>query len=154
MITFSGCASLMPVQVEKNIDYLKYKYALINTAGSVVSASGYVNSYNYGYGYGISSGVVSTTNINPSDFIAGYLMKKNIIIVNQIKNPAQTLVIQYGQSGTRQIAGGLLGYTMEVTIQLIDASTHKLVSKCTAEGMGSSEVEDIRQAVTRCLDAL
>ncbi len=80
-------------------------------------------------------------------------MKKNFLLVNEIRNPENTIIINYGQSGKRNIAGGL-AYTLEVTIQLLDAKTHNLIFQCSAEGMGSTEAEDIRIAVNRCLDSL
>ena len=43
---------------------------------------------------------------------------------------------------------------LEVTVQFIDASSHNLIAKCSAEGFGGSEVEDIRQAIDRCLQSL
>lgn len=57
-----------------------------------------------------------------------------------------------GESGKRNT--GLGGYTLEVTIQLISAKTSSLVCSCTAEGQGSTEADDIRQAITRCLNEL
>ncbi len=157
IVVLYGCsATLQPVQVVKNKDYKTYKYALINKTESVVSTSGYSSSYNYGYGYSYTTNSTSiySQSINPADYIAGYLMKQNIIIVNEIKQPKNTMVIHYGHSGIREIAGGLLGYTTEVTIQIIDAYTQKLIAKCTAEGFGSTETEDTRIAITRCLDSL
>jgi hypothetical protein len=46
------------------------------------------------------------------------------------------------------------GYTIEVTIQFVSAKTNSLVCSCTAEGIGSTEADDIREAITRCLDKL
>lgn len=66
----------------------------------------------------------------------------------------QTLIVNYGESGKRNIAGGLGGYTIEVTIQFISAKTHTLMSSCTAEGQGETEADDIRKAINRCLAGL
>ena len=63
-----------------------------------------------------------------------------------------TLIVNYGESGRRNT--GLGGYTIEVTIQFISAKTNSLVCSCTAEGQGSTEADDIRQAITRCLNEL
>lgn len=63
------------------------------------------------------------------------------------------LIINYGQSGKRDIAGGI-AYTLEATIQLLDAKTHQLIFQCSAEGIGSTEADDIRIAVNRCLESL
>ena len=52
------------------------------------------------------------------------------------------------------VTGGLGGYTLEVTIILIDAKTYDTIYSCTAEGQGSTEADDIREAITRCLSGL
>ena len=42
----------------------------------------------------------------------------------------------------------------EVTIQFISSDTNSLVSSCTAEGRGATEADDIRLAITSCLNSL
>jgi len=59
--------------------------------------------------------------------------------------------VNYGESGRRNVA---FGYTIEVTIQFISAKSHTLLSSCTAEGIGDTEADDIRKAITRCLTGL
>lgn len=140
-----SCA-LKPVQVTKNTDFKQYRYAYINSSNTVTSVSSYTDYNSHSHSY--------SQHVNPSEYIAGFLMKNDILIINQIKQPKKTLIVNYGQSGKRNIAGGLFGYTLEVTIQFIDASSHNLIAKCSAEGFGSSEVEDIRQAIGRCLQSL
>lgn len=145
---FTGCA-LKPVDVIKNADYTKYKFIYVSPTNTVTSSSESVYTGYNGYVYGSTY----TQQANPSDIIAGFFMKKNFLLVNEIRNPENTIIINYGQSGKRNIAGGL-AYTLEVTIQLLDAKTHNLIFQCSAEGMGSTEAEDIRIAVNRCLDSL
>ncbi len=77
---------------------------------------------------------------------------KNFIVVNEIRNSEKTIIVNYGQSNKRNI--GILGYALEVTIQLLDSKTYKLIAQCTAEGMGSTEADDIRIAIDRCLKSL
>ena len=63
----------------------------------------------------------------------------------------ETLIVNYGESGKRNRG---LGYTIEVTIQFVSAKSYAQICSCTAEGQGSTEADDIRQAITRCLSSL
>ena len=47
-----------------------------------------------------------------------------------------------------------LGYSIEVTMQFINAKTQLPIVVCTAEGQGSTEADDIRIAITRALEPL
>lgn len=96
----------------------------------------------------------SSKTVNPSDVITGVLTKKGLIRLPELKPELinETLIINYGESGKRKT--GLGGYTIEVTIQFISAKTSSLVCSCTAEGQGATEADDIRQAITRCLESL
>lgn len=47
-----------------------------------------------------------------------------------------------------------MGYTTEVIIQFIAAQTNKIVCVTTAEGIGDTEADDIKEAITRALDAI
>lgn len=64
----------------------------------------------------------------------------------------ETLIINYGESGTRKTGWG--GNAIEVTIQFLSAKSNTLVCSCTAEGQDSTEADDIREAINRCLDEL
>jgi hypothetical protein len=59
--------------------------------------------------------------------------------------------VNYGESGKRYRR---LGYTIEVTIQFVSAKNNNIVCSCTAEGQGETEADDIRQAISRCLQGL
>ena len=85
--------------------------------------------------------------------ITGILTKKGFIRLPELKSELknETLIVNYGESGRRNRG---LGYTIEVTIQLISAKSSELISSCSAEGQGETEADDIRQAITRCLSAL
>ena len=63
----------------------------------------------------------------------------------------ETVIVNYGESGRRNRR---FGYTIEVTIQFISADTNQMIYSCTAEGQGSTEADDIRQAIKRALDGL
>ncbi len=126
-----------------------YKYAIIGQTQTLNSSSGagYV-----GYGAGMAYAVGKS--VNPSDVISGILMKKGFIIVDSPK-ANKTLLVKYGQSDKRSVLGGLGGggYTLEVSIQMLDALTQELLFVCTAEGQGSTEADDIRVAIVRCLES-
>ena len=62
-------------------------------------------------------------------------------------------MVSYGESGRRNLLLGL-GYTIEVTLQLISAQTGELVATATAEGCGMTESDDIKQAINRALSPL
>lgn len=146
-IWISSCASLKPPIVVKNDSIENYKYFYISPTNSMISSSGAMYGGQY---YSLSKSV------NPSDVITGILSKEGFIRLPELRPELtdQTLIINYGESGKRNIAGGLLGYTIEVTIQFISAKSHTLISSCTAEGQGETEADDIRKAITRCLTGL
>lgn len=147
---FFACAILEPPKQEHFADLNLYTHAFINPTSTLNSSVG-VGAYGY---YGGSSYSVGRS-INPMDIIAGILMKKGLVIINKIDDKTkQTLMINYGQSGRRNVLGGLGGYTLEVSIQILDAQTKEPVYFCTAEGQGSTEADDIRKAIHRCLDGL
>ena len=145
MISFSisACAVLQEPIIEKHETIDKYQYAVIPA-----TSTGGVFSGHYGV-YGTPTGKA----IDPSAVIEGILLKKGLTSVNEIQPEIldQTLIVKYGESGRRDVAGGFGGYTLEVTIVLISAKSNNRVYSCTAEGQGS---DDIREAITRCLSGL
>lgn len=146
-IILSGCASLKPPVTTKIETTDKYKYIFISPTNSLTSGSGATYAGQY---------YSSSKTVNPSDVIAGILSKEGFIRLPELKPELadETLIVNYGESGRRNIAGGLGGYTIEVTINFISAKTYKEVCSCTAEGIGSTEADDIRKAITRCLGSL
>lgn len=144
-----GCASLRPTlrpaTSVKNASLVGYKYIYVSPTNSVTAGSGFT----------INGDLTSKTNtLNPADLITGIFIKEGLIRLPELKPELaeETLIINYGESGKRNT--GLGGYTLEVTIQLISAKTSSFVCSCTAEGQGSTEADDIRQAITRCLNEL
>jgi hypothetical protein len=109
----------------------------------------------YGNQYGVY-GSTSSKEINPSKIIEGILLKRGLISTDTVTSESKdkTLIVKYGESGRRDVAGGLGGYTLEVTITIVTAKTNEVVYSCTAEGQGSTEVDDIREAIHRCLSGL
>ena len=144
-ILANSCYTLKVPTVVKNDKIEEYKYIFISPTNSLTSSLGAT----YGRQY-----YSTTKTVNPSDVIAGILSKEGFIIVPELKPEIidETIIVNYGESGRRNV--GLGGYTIEVTIQFISAKSHTLISSCTAEGIGETEADDIRQAITRCLTGL
>lgn len=140
-----SCAPLRPATSIKNGSIDSYKYIYITPTNSLTSSSGATINGQY---------YTSSKTVNPTDVITGILTKEGLIRLPELKSELinETLIINYGESGKRNT--GLGGYTIEVTIQFISSKTSSLVCSCTAEGQGSTEADDIRQAITRCLASL
>jgi hypothetical protein len=146
ILSINSCApSLRPAISTINDSIEKYKYFYITPTNSLTSSSGASISGQY---------YSSSKTINPSDIITGILVKERYIRLPELKPELtnETLVINYGESGRRSV--GLGGYTIEVTIQMISAKNNSLICSCSAEGIGSTEADDIRVAITRCLNEL
>lgn len=142
LISLNGCTSLRPPTSVKNGSIFDFKYMYITPTGSLTSSSGATISGQY---------YSSSKTVNPSDVISGILTKEGLIRLPELKPElsSETIIINYGESGKRST--GLGGYTIEVTIQFISLKNNSLICSCTAEGQGSTEADDIRQAITRCL---
>lgn len=143
-IIFTNCTTLKPVSVIKNDLIENYQYVVINSTESLTASAG---SLINGTFYAVEK------TVNPSDIISGYLAKKGFIILTETQAELndKTLIINYGESGRRNV---FWGYTIEITLQFISAETKQLLFSSTAEGMGYTEADDIREALTRALDAL
>lgn len=136
---------LRPPTSIKHGNIESYKYMYITPTNELTSSAGYTIGGQY---------YSSSKSVNPSDVISGILIKAGFIRLPELKPELidETLIVNYGESGRRNT--GLGGYTIEVTIQFISSKTSALICSCTAEGQGSTEADDIRQAVTRCLSEL
>jgi hypothetical protein len=140
----TSCSPLQPTTstLSKDESLTAYKYFFITPTESLTSSTGST----YGNQY-----YSTTKTINPADVIGGIMLKKGFVKLPELKQDLlnQTLVVNYGESG-RKSKG--LGYSIEVTVQFIAADTNKLISSCTAEGMGETEADDIRIAINKCLN--
>lgn len=147
----SGCAILKEPEITKRGEISVYSFVVLPNVASLSSSSGGV----YGNQYGVY-GSSSSKEINPSNIIEGILLKRGLISTDTVtsENKDKTLIVKYGESGRRDVAGGLGGYTLEVTIAIVTAKTNEVVYSCVAEGQGSTEVDDIREAIHRCLSGL
>ncbi len=145
---FVSCASLKAPIITKNEPMTGYKYFYVTPTAELKSSTAAV----YGNQYG-SYGSAQTKSLNPSDVIAGVMIKHGFIRIPELKEDIldQTLVVNYGESGRRNLN---LGYSIEVTIQMLSAKTDAVVCVCTAEGQGSTEADDIRIAINRALEGL
>lgn len=147
----TGCAILKEPDIIKSGEINNYRYVVLPNAASLSSSSGRV----YGNQYGVY-GSSSSKEINPISTIEGILLKRGLISTDTVtpENRDKTLIVKFGESGRRDVAGGLGGYTLEVTIVIIAAKTDEIVYSCVAEGQGSTEVDDIREAIHRCLSGI
>lgn len=139
-LILSSCGLMNSPQVKTYLPLSQFQYAYIAPIGGV---QGPPNAAFGGF----------PGSANPRDFIAGQLFKRGIIVVPEI-NPAQaqkTLVVSYGEGDKRNI---LIGYALEVTIQLTTADMNKLVAVATAEGYGETESDKIRDAISQAMTAL
>lgn len=147
-IILTSCASLQPVNVTKNSSLDKYTYFYITPTETKTGSSGGV----YGNSYGVYGSSISRST-NPADIISGYLIKKGLIRLPELKSDLadNTMIINYGETGRRPKG---LGYTIEITLQIISAKTSEVICLVTGEGMGETEADDIRIAINRCLDEM
>lgn len=145
---FASCVTLQPVRVTRNASLDNYTYFYITPTETKTSSIGSV----YGNGYGVygSSTSIST---NPADIISGYLIKRGMVRLPEVKDSLadRTMIINYGETGRRS-AG--IGYTIEITLQILSAKTNEVICVLTGEGMGYTEADNIRIAINRCLDEL
>lgn len=151
-ILINSCAPLkVPLiapTIIKNDTIEGYKYIFITPTSNLTSSSGGI----YGGQYGMY-GASTSKSVNPSDVISGILIKEGYTRIPELKQELldETMIVNYGESGRRYIRKG---YTTEITIQFISAKSHKSICSCTAEGIGETEADDIRQAITRCLSGI
>lgn len=145
----ASCGVPRYATISSKPDLSKYKYVYITPTSEKTSVTGGT----YGNQYGVY-GSTSSKSITPSDVIAGHFMKQGFVRIPEINEAqkAQTLVVNYGESGRKNY--GLGAYSIEVTIQLLDATTYELICSSTAEGMGETETDDVRKATLKCLDAI
>jgi hypothetical protein len=82
------------------------------------------------------------------------LMNKGYIILPQIEEDKKdlTLVVSYGETQHRTI--GLFSYAIGVNIQFRDAKTFELIASSEAEGIGSTEADDVRNAINKALHSI
>ena len=141
--------TLQPVRVTRNASLDNYTYFYITPTETKTGSTGGV----YGNGYGVY-GSSTSKSTNPADIITGYLIKRGLIRLPEIKSDLadKTMIINYGETGRRST--GLGGYTIEITMQILSAKTNEVICVVTGEGQGETEADDIRIAINRCLEEI
>ena len=99
----SGCVTLREPEITKRDDIRNYRFVVVPQTASLSSESGAV----YGNQYGIY-GSSSAKSINPGDLIEGILLKRGLISIENVvpEDEDKTLLVRYGESGRRDVAGG------------------------------------------------
>ncbi|MBQ6047624.1 MAG: hypothetical protein IJL38_08410 [Bacteroidales bacterium] len=148
-LIFASCVTLQPVRVTRNASLDNYTYFYITPTETKTGSTGGV----YGNGYGVY-GSSTSKSTNPADIITGYLIKRGLIRLPEIKSDLadKTMIINYGETGRRST--GLGGYTIEITMQILSAKTSEVVCVVAGEGQGETEADDIRIAINRCLEEI
>lgn len=148
-LVFASCVSLQPVRVTRNTSLDNYTYFYITPTETKTGSTGGV----YGNGYGVY-GSSRSKSTNPADIISGYLIKRGMVRLPEVKSDLadKTMIINYGETGRR--GTGLGGYTIEITLQILSAKTSEVICVVTGEGQGETEADDIRIAINRCLEEM
>ena len=98
ILLVTGCAPLRTPIIVRKAPIEMYKYAYISPTKELTSSI----RGTYGGQYGIY-GSSTTKSVNPSDVIAGILIKEGYIILPELKPELsnETLIVNYGESGRR-----------------------------------------------------
>jgi len=147
----SGCASMRPPVINTYDDSVfNYKYFYVSPTKDYTSRS---SSQFYANQYGAYGREGDTKITNPGSVILGILLKNGFVPVNEVNpdNAQETMLVNFGEAGRRSVN---LGYSIEVTIQFVSASTQRPICSCTAEGQGETEADDVREAIQRALEPL
>ena len=149
LLGLANCGVPKYASLTNKPDLSKYRYVFITPTAEKASVTGEA----FGNQYGLFGSTYSKS-IIPSEVIAGSFMKQGFVIVPEIleAQKSQTIIVNYGESGRKNY--GLGAYSIEVTIQLLDASSYELICSSTAEGMGETETDDVRKATNKCLNAI
>lgn len=147
LLSMTSCYTLQVPTTSNSGKLQNYPYVYVIPTSGVSSNSGV-----YGNQYGVYGGQTTTT--NPSEVIAGYLMKRGYSILPEVTPNLQssTLIVSYGRTGKRRLS---LFFNSEIIlIQFRDAQTQQLVASSEAEGCGDNEAQKVSQAIMRALNAL
>lgn len=150
---FVGCAPILmaPLVTNNGGDTVhNYRYFYITPTGDYTSESA---SLAVPIGLGMYVGTGNTKTTTPSHIIAGILIKNGYVQVHEVnpENAQETMIVNFGETGRHNQS---IGYSIEVTIQFVSASTQRMICTCTADGIGETEADDIRNAIERALDPL
>lgn len=149
-LTLTACGALKPTTCFVQPNFYKYRYVYIMPTGSVTGSTG-VYSIDRNT---VSGGVTKTT--NPADVMAGYLMQKGFTVLPQLDQNklAETLILSYGETGKRNVGFLWLFDATGIIIQFRDAQTNDLIASAEDEATGSTEADNVRNAIRNALDAI
>ena len=124
-LIFASCVILQPVRVTRSASLDNFTYFYITPTETKTGSSGGV----YGHGYGVY-GSSHSKSTNPADIISGYLIKRGMIRLPEVKDNLadKTMIINYGETGRRSTG---LGYTIEITLQILSAKTSEVICVVT-----------------------
>lgn len=144
-LVFASCVTLQPVRVTRNTSLDNYTYFYITPTETKTGSTG-------GVYYGVYGSSLSKST-NPADIISGYLFKRGMVRLPEVRSDLadKTMIINYGETGRRSTG---LGYTIEITLQILSAKTSEVICVVTGEGQGETEADDIRIAINRCLEEM
>lgn len=147
-LLFGGCISLAPTSITRKGTLDGFKYFYVTPTAERNSVSGGT----WGNQYGVY-GSTSSNSVSPSELIAGYMMNRGYVRVPEVKaeNAKQTMIINYGDGNSRE---GLVGFAIEVTIQILDAEKNDLICICKADEIADTEAKAIRCATEKCLNEI
>ncbi|MGH8544273.1 MAG: hypothetical protein ACREX3_11730 [Gammaproteobacteria bacterium] len=143
-----GCATTQPARIDQTSDVGQYRFIVIEDTPSIT-------------GFAAKDGDAVGKEVNPATLMEGLLLKKGLVRVrkDEVRDESQLLILRWGISGKRNQPAhmallGMGGYAQEVTITLLDGRSLQPVFTCTAEGYGTTEADDIREAIASCLSGL
>lgn len=130
-----------------------YKYVYVVPSSGVTSGSGDAIAVRYGpYFSSVHSTGGSTTTVNPSETIKGYLIRMGYTILPSI-NPDlahKTLIVSYGHTGNRAMFFG--GCASSIVLQISEANKNSVLATYETEGHDSNESKAIIRALYSALN--
>lgn len=147
-LCLSGCGVPKYATISSTPNLSQYKFVYITPTPEKTSVTGGT----YGNQFGVF-GSTSSKSVNPVEMITGAFIKQGFAILPEIDEgkKAQTIIVNYGEIGRKYYG---IAYSIEATIQLLDASTYEVICTTSAEGMGETETDDVRKAIQKCLNAI
>lgn len=139
-------AQLVPTVVIKG-DPRQYKYVHVIPTSGTTASSGVSTTVHIWGPVGITTGNANST-ANPSELLAGFLMKEGYTVVPTISPEIadKTLIVSYGFLGTYNSA-----YS-KIILQMTDASTHDVVASYETFGIGNNDAERVSEALDYAID--
>jgi len=145
---------LNATKVIVNGDLNKYTYAyIIPTSGvtSKAAGGGLVLGSIYGVYGVVEEGITRTT--NPSEMIAGQLMKMGYAILPNVSSEldGNTMIVSYGYLDCHGNSD-FQKASSTIIIQFRDAKTQELVASYETTGIGNNDSESISSAITAAME--